>query len=50
MGLEDQPEVVLQERREEMTKPQMRINVPAKNLEKFKEVLLYILGKGWLKA
>ena len=45
MGLEDQPEVVLQERREKMTKPQMRINVPAKNLEKFKEILLYILGK-----
>jgi len=45
MGLEDQPEIVLQERKEKMTKPQMRINVPAKNLDKFKEVLLYILGK-----
>lgn len=45
IGLVDQPEIVLQERREKMTKPQMRINVPAKNLEKFKEVLLYILGK-----
>src|SRR3972149_4933590 len=45
MGLEDQPEIVLQERREKMTKPQMRINVPAKNLDKFREVLLYILGK-----
>jgi transcriptional regulator with XRE-family HTH domain len=45
MGLEDQPKIVLQERREKMTKPQMRINVPAKNLDKFKEVLLYILGK-----
>ena len=45
MGLEDQPAVVLQERREKMTKPQVRINVPAKNLAKFKEVLLYILGK-----
>lgn len=45
MGIEDRPEVVLQERREKMTKPQMRINVPAKNLDKFKEVLLYILGK-----
>ena len=45
MGLEDQPEVVLQERSGKMTKPQMRINVPAKNLDKFKEVLLYILGK-----
>src|SRR4030042_3590885 len=45
MGIEDQPEVVLHERREKMTRPQMRINVPAKNLDKFKEVLLYILGK-----
>lgn len=45
MGLIDQPKIVLQERREKMTKPQMRINVPAKNLDKFKEVLLYILGK-----
>lgn len=27
------------------TKPKMRINVPQKNLEKFKEVLLYILNK-----
>jgi len=45
MGLEKQPEIVLQERRGKMTKPQMRINVPAKNLDKFKEVLLYILGK-----
>ena len=45
MGLEDQPEIVLQERKEKMSKPQMRINVPAKNLDKFKEVLLYILGK-----
>jgi len=45
MGLENQPEVVLQERRKKMTKPQMRINVPAKNVDKFKEVLLYILGE-----
>ena len=45
MGLIDQPKIVLQERREKMTKPQMRINVPAKNLDKFREVLLYILGK-----
>ena len=28
-----------------MIKPQIRINVPAKNLEKFKEILLYILAK-----
>lgn len=45
MGLEDQPEIVLRERRGKMTKPQMRINVPAKNLDRFREVLLYILGK-----
>ena len=45
MGMEDQPEVVLQERREKMAKPQMRINVPAKNIEKFREILLYILEK-----
>ncbi len=45
MGLEDQPEIILRERREKMTKPQMRINVPAKNLDRFREVLLYILGK-----
>ena len=45
MGLVDQPEIVLHERREKMAKPQMRINVPAKNLDKFREVLLYILGK-----
>jgi transcriptional regulator with XRE-family HTH domain len=45
MGLEDQPEIVLRERREKMTKPQMRINVPAKNLDRFREVLLYVLGK-----
>src|SRR4030043_523820 len=45
MGIENQPEVVLQERRKKMTKPQMRINVPAKNVDKFKEVLLYILEK-----
>ena len=45
MGLVDQPEIVLQERKEKMAKPQMRINVPAKNVDKFKEVLLYILEK-----
>jgi len=45
IGLESRPEIVLKERRESMIKRQIRINVPAKNLEKFKEVLLYILGK-----
>ena len=45
MGLENQPEIVLEESRQRTAKPQIRINVPARNLEKFKEVLLYILGK-----
>ncbi len=41
-----EPEVRLQEGKEEKAaKPQMRINVPQKNLQKFKEVLLYILNK-----
>jgi transcriptional regulator with XRE-family HTH domain len=45
IGLEYEPEIVLEERRKSMIKPQIRINVPAKNLEKFKEILLYILAK-----
>lgn len=41
-----QPEVHLhEEKKEKASKPQMRISVPQKNLEKFKEVLLYILNK-----
>ncbi len=41
-----QPEVHLQEGKEEKaSKPQMRISVPQKNLQKFKEVLLYVLNK-----
>lgn len=41
-----EPEVRLQEGKEERAaKPQMRISVPQKNLQKFKEVLLYILNK-----
>jgi transcriptional regulator with XRE-family HTH domain len=41
-----QPEVHLHEGKEEKAaKPQMRISVPQKNLQKFKEVLLYILNK-----
>lgn len=41
-----EPEVCLQEGREEKEpKPRMRISVPQKNLQKFKEVLLYILNK-----
>ena len=41
-----QPEVHLHEGKEEKTsKPQMRISVPQKNQQKFKEVLLYVLNK-----
>ncbi len=41
-----EPEVFLQEERAaKAAKPQMRISVPQKNLQKFKEVLLYILNK-----
>lgn len=41
-----EPEVRLhEEKAEKATKPQMRISVPQKNLQKFKEVLLYILNK-----
>src|SRR4030067_3848941 len=40
------PEVVLTEgKKREEVKPRMRISVPQKNLQKFKEVLLYILNK-----
>jgi len=53
LDLKKEPEVILQEakKRENLpagrheVKPQIRINVPQKNLEKFKEVLLYILNK-----
>ncbi|MBI4687355.1 MAG: DUF4065 domain-containing protein [Nitrospirae bacterium] len=41
-----EPEVHLHKGKEGKTaKPQMRISVPQKNLQKFKEVLLYILNK-----
>lgn len=41
-----EPEVHLYEGKEEKAvKPQMRISVPQKNVQKFKEVLLYILNK-----
>ena len=41
-----EPEVHLHKADEEKTaKPQIRISVPQKNLQKFKEVLLYILNK-----
>ncbi|OGW54907.1 MAG: repressor protein [Nitrospirae bacterium RBG_13_43_8] len=41
-----EPEVRLHEGKEDkVPKPQMRISVPQKNLQKFKEVLLHILSK-----
>lgn len=43
---EREPEVILHDRsKEKIYLPSIRINVPQKNLEKFKEVLLYILNK-----
>ncbi len=46
LEFEKAPEVVLQEgKQRKKTKAQIRINVPQKNLRKFKEVLLYILGR-----
>lgn len=43
---EKEPEVILEDAEKgEVIRPQMRINVPQKNLEKFKEVLLYIMNK-----
>lgn len=41
-----EPKVVIMESRSVYeTKPQLRINVPQKNIEKFKEVFLYILNR-----
>ncbi len=41
-----EPEVRLEKKKEgKPIKPQMRISVPQKNVQKFKEVLLYILNK-----
>jgi len=46
LDLEKQPEVFINEKlKEKKVKPQIRISVPQKNLQKFKEVLLYILNK-----
>lgn len=40
------PEVILQrDAKERKLQPRIRINVPQKNMEKFKEILLYILNK-----
>lgn len=46
LDLRDAPEVILhQGSTKSPSKPEIRINVPKKNLEKFKQVLLYILCK-----
>lgn len=46
LELEEELEVVLEKKKTiEEAKPKERINVPQKNLNKFKEVLLYILNK-----
>jgi len=46
LDMKKTPEVVFKEAaKESEKKPSMRINVPQKNLEKFKEVFLYILNK-----
>ncbi len=55
LNLEKEPEVVLQESEEKehievKSEQRERINVPQKNLEKFKEVLIYILNKVGSKA
>jgi transcriptional regulator with XRE-family HTH domain len=46
LDLEKQPRVILlRDKEKKKVKNQLRINVPQKNLEKFKEVLLYLLDK-----
>jgi len=46
LELEEELEVVLEKKKDiGVAKPKERINVPQKNLKKFKEVLLYILNK-----
>jgi transcriptional regulator with XRE-family HTH domain len=46
LSLKEEPEVVFIRRQgEKKTESPIRINVPQRNLEKFKEVLLYILNK-----
>lgn len=46
LELEKAPEVILERgKKEKKTRSEIRINVPQKNLQKFKEVLLYILNK-----
>jgi len=46
LNIEKSPQVILEESRSKRTPSQtIRINVPQKNVDKFKEVLLYILNK-----
>ncbi len=46
LNLEKEPAVIIRETKATYrSKPQIRINIPQKNLDKFKEVLLYILNK-----
>lgn len=46
LELEKEPQVILEKSKKgRQARPQIRINVPQKNLGKFKEVLLYILNK-----
>ena len=46
LGLSKAPEVTLQENeRKASSRPAIRVNVPRRNINKFKEVLLYILNK-----
>ena len=52
LDLHGEPKVILPKKGTAKKKPkqEVRINVPQKNLEKFKEVLLYILDKVGSKA
>lgn len=46
LDLKTSPEVIIESTKKSKEKgPELRISVPRKNLKKFKEVLLYILGK-----
>jgi len=45
LGIEPIPEIRLETTSHEPKPPVYRINVPAKNIKKFKEVLLYVLSK-----
>jgi len=46
LNIKKEPEIILEkEKKKKKIEPEVRINVPQKNLKKFKEVLLYILNK-----